>query len=116
MGTEAAGERPRSDPSRLHSTAVLGVQCAEDEAAFPDRGNCPLEAELDGRRYRLVHTYGAAAIGECVALINSWSMLELACREGSAAQQLGLRAGQTVWLTAERAGSSAGSRARSDPR
>lgn len=76
--------------------ALTTIALAAIEAAFPDHAATGLEAELDGRRYRLAHTYADAERGECVALINSWSMLELACREGSAAQELNIRADQPV--------------------
>ena len=52
----------------------------------------------DGRPLRLVHTYAEAQPGECVALINSAAMLELAVREGSAAAALNVRLGQEVYV------------------
>ena len=53
---------------------------------------------LAGRQLALVRTYAEASAGECVALINSSSMLELAAREASAAQALNARAGQAVYV------------------
>ena len=53
----------------------------------------------DARALRLVRTYEEAAPGECVALINSASMLELAVRQASAASLLNARPGQPVYLT-----------------
>jgi S-adenosyl-L-methionine hydrolase (adenosine-forming) len=55
-----------------------------------------LERGLELRRLRMVYTYGEAMPGECVVLINSASMLELATKEGSAAAQLQVRAGQPL--------------------
>jgi S-adenosylmethionine hydrolase len=52
-----------------------------------------------GRVLRLVRTYEEAAPGECVALINSASMLELAARQGSAAAQLNVGPGQQVQVS-----------------
>jgi S-adenosylmethionine hydrolase len=43
---------------------------------------------LGRQSFRLVHTYAEARPEECVALINSSAMLELAVREGSAAARL----------------------------
>jgi S-adenosylmethionine hydrolase len=54
------------------------------------------QVELRKRRLRLVRTYQQARPGECVGLINSSSMLELAVREGSAAATLGLHPGLPV--------------------
>lgn len=54
--------------------------------------------QLAGQTLRLVRTYAEAAKGECVALVNSQSMLELAQRQGSAAQALKLRPTQPVYL------------------
>jgi len=50
-----------------------------------------------GRQHlRLVPTYAEARAEECVALINSSAMLELAVREGSAAARLQLQVGAAV--------------------
>jgi len=54
------------------------------------------EVLLDGRRLRLVRTYGEALAGECVALINSSSMLELAAGQASAARILNVQPGRPV--------------------
>jgi S-adenosylmethionine hydrolase len=55
-----------------------------------------VQLELRKRRFRLVRTYEQARPGECVGLINSSSMLELAVRQGSAAAALGLHPGIPV--------------------
>lgn len=52
-----------------------------------------------GPALRWVHSYAEAQPGECVALINSAGMLELAAREGSAAAGLNVQPGQPVYLT-----------------
>lgn len=51
--------------------------------------------------YGLVSTYAAVPIGSVAALINSWGMLEIAVRNGSAAQQLGIQRGSSVIVTHE---------------
>jgi S-adenosylmethionine hydrolase len=57
---------------------------------------------LGGRRLRLVRAYVDAEIGECVALINSAGMLELAAGQASAARLLNIAPGQEVYLAEER--------------
>ena len=52
-----------------------------------------------GCALRLVRTYAEAEPGECVALINSASMLELAVSQGSAAAQLDVGPGQQVHVS-----------------
>lgn len=53
------------------------------------------------RVHGVVATYAAVEVGALAALINSWGMLEIAVRNGSAAQQLGAQFGQPVQVTAE---------------
>jgi S-adenosylmethionine hydrolase len=48
----------------------------------------------------IVETYAAVAVGAPAALINSWGMLEIAVRNGSAAQQFGIAVGHEVRVTA----------------
>jgi hypothetical protein len=45
-------------------------------------------------------TYTEVAVGAPIGLINSWGMLEIAVRNGSAAQRFGLHVGQHIHLTA----------------
>jgi hypothetical protein len=47
----------------------------------------------------VVVSYAAVEIGAPIALINSWGMLEIAVRNGSAAQRFGVLPGQPVHLT-----------------
>lgn len=53
------------------------------------------------RVHGVVASYAAVEVGALAALINSWGMLEIAVRNGSAAQQLGIQCGQPVQVTAE---------------
>lgn len=55
------------------------------------------------RRCRMVETYASAAPGELIALVNSFDRLEIAVREGSAAELLGVTRGAPVRVTALRA-------------
>ena len=57
---------------------------------------------LDGRQLRLVRSYVEAESGECVALINSAAMLELAAGQASAARLLNIEPGREVYLAEER--------------
>ncbi|NOT58171.1 MAG: SAM-dependent chlorinase/fluorinase [Deltaproteobacteria bacterium] len=47
----------------------------------------------------LTSTYAAVPVGAATALLNSWGMLEIAVRNGSAAQQLGVQRGAAVLIT-----------------
>lgn len=54
--------------------------------------------EVGGKRLPVVRTYGDVAAGELCALVGSSGWLEVACREGSAAERLGLAPGIPVVL------------------
>ncbi|MBI3302244.1 MAG: SAM-dependent chlorinase/fluorinase [Deltaproteobacteria bacterium] len=51
------------------------------------------------RIHGVVAPYAAVAVGAPAALINSWGMLEIAVRNGSAAQRFGVLPGCPVYLT-----------------
>lgn len=54
--------------------------------------------EIADRTIPIAHTYGEVAIGECVALVGSTGLVEVAVRDGSAAEVLGAVRGQAVML------------------
>ncbi len=54
--------------------------------------------QVMGRTIPLVDTYASAGPGAPLALVDSWGHLEIAIRDGSAAQSLGLAPGTTVTL------------------
>jgi S-adenosylmethionine hydrolase len=54
---------------------------------------------IANREIRLTETYGTAAPGALLALINSFGVLEIAWREGNAARMLGISHGATVRVT-----------------
>jgi S-adenosylmethionine hydrolase len=56
------------------------------------------EASVGGRQLRVVATYAEAGSGECVALFGSFGTLEIAVRDGSAAELLSLGPGAPVSL------------------
>jgi S-adenosyl-L-methionine hydrolase (adenosine-forming) len=66
-------------------------------------GAAVAEVEVAGRRARFVRTYGEAGRGELVALVGSGGRVEVAVREGSAAQQVGGGRGVVVRLVLGRA-------------
>lgn len=51
------------------------------------------------RIHGLVSTYASAPVNAVTALLNSWGLLEIAVRNGSAAQQLGVQRGSAVVVT-----------------
>jgi len=54
--------------------------------------------EVGGRAFRVGRTYADVDVGEPAALVGSTGLIEVAVREGSAAQQFGLRRGSAVVL------------------
>jgi len=122
LAAELAMGRVRPDQVGPPHTLVRGMLQPAEEAAdgsltgtvavIDHYGNCLttiLAAAAVGRQrvrlhpegspLRWVHTYEEARPGECVALINSASMLELAARRASAAALLNVLPGQRVYLS-----------------
>jgi S-adenosylmethionine hydrolase len=65
------------------------------EAFAPDR----VSISIASTRIRGIATsYAAAAPGTLVAVINSWNLLEIAVRDGSAQERLGVGAGAPLTL------------------
>lgn len=62
-------------------------------------GDAAASARCGGRRFRFVRTYGDASPDEPVALIDSFGLLELACRNADAARTLGLGPGDRVTVS-----------------
>jgi S-adenosyl-L-methionine hydrolase (adenosine-forming) len=50
----------------------------------------------NGQTARLVGTYAEGAPGELIAVVNGWDLIEIAARDGSAAERLGARVGDRV--------------------
>jgi S-adenosyl-L-methionine hydrolase (adenosine-forming) len=61
-----------------------------------DLGVLPREVLVAGRAARFVRTFGEGAAGEVLALIGSSGRLEIAVREGNAAELLGLERGAPI--------------------
>ena len=57
------------------------------------------QVEIGKYSVRRVGTYSEARPGECVALVSSFETLEIAQRDGNAAQTLGIGRGETVRIT-----------------
>ncbi len=112
---EQLGERTAVLPGRLHPAVRAEGGALEGQVAVIDHfGNAltTISAEalaalrgaqvlLGTRRLRLVRTYAEARADECVALLNSSGMLELAAREASAAARLRLEVGALVHVVME---------------
>ncbi|HUP00514.1 MAG TPA: SAM-dependent chlorinase/fluorinase [Gemmatimonadota bacterium] len=64
--------------------------------------DAPVVAEAGGKAMPVVRTYGDVRVGELCALIGSAGWLEVACRDGSAADRLGLAPGIPVVLRRRR--------------
>ena len=54
--------------------------------------------EIAGRTVALAGTYGEVPRGELVALVSSYGTLEIAVRDGNAAETLGVSKGQAVQI------------------
>jgi len=93
--------------------ARVGGASGEAEVLFADRyGNLVLSARADdlgadpaswivesrGTRILVRGTYAEAAPGEALALVDSFGALEIAVRDGNAAERLGIRGGDRVTL------------------
>jgi S-adenosylmethionine hydrolase len=125
LGAELAARRVRAEQLGERTALLLGTLrpavrteggALEGQVALIDHfGNAltTISAEalaalrgaqvlLGTRRLRLVRTYAEARADECVALINSSGMLELAVREASAATRLQLQVGAVVQVLVER--------------
>ncbi len=61
-------------------------------------GAAAWEVALGGRALPLARTYSAAQPGELLALVDSYAAVEIAVRDGSAAERLGLRPGAQLIL------------------
>ncbi len=117
----AAGRLRAEEVGPAHTLVRGGLQPAEEiaggtllgtVAVIDHYGNClttiPAAATAgrtharlrpEGAVLRWVRTYEEAGPGECVALINSASMLEIAARRSSAAALLNVLPGQRVYLS-----------------
>lgn len=85
-GSEIHGECLTADPFGNVVTSIRDR----------DLGGAPVEVTVVGRRARVVLTYGEGSPGELLALVGSSGRLEIAVREGNAAQLLGFRRGAAV--------------------
>jgi S-adenosylmethionine hydrolase len=112
-GTAAALGPDVDDPHRLDwpaatrdGEALAGVTLAADPfgnlvTSIRDAdlgGAAPLEVNVGGRVVRFVRAFGEGEPGELLALVGSGGRVEIAVREGSAAQELGGGRGLAVRL------------------
>lgn len=89
-----------ADGTLLGTVAVIDHygNCLTTIPAAAVAGREQVRLQPEGPALRWVRTYEEARPGECVALINSASMLELAARRASAAALLNVLPGQRVYL------------------
>lgn len=90
-GTSAAG--------RVIAVDRFGNLITDLPGALLERTGAVLE--IAGRRLRRVGTYAEAGEGECVALVSSFGLVEVAARNRSAAEALDTTSGARVALRSE---------------
>lgn len=110
LAFEHAGAVVEPLPTSLVPEARVGEHSADGEVVLVDRfGNLVtnLEAEaltrlpvatvrVAGRELAVVGTYTDLDPGGCGAVVGSFGQLELVCRDGSAAKELGIQSGARV--------------------
>lgn len=57
--------------------------------------------QAGGRKFRFARTYAEGRLGECLALVNAFGVIEIAQVQGDASLELGLRRGAEVILNSE---------------
>jgi S-adenosylmethionine hydrolase len=101
LGAPYAGAQVRRtpEPRRLETGQIAGEVILIDRfgnAVTNLVGRRDLVVELDGRQLPLQRTYSDAQPGEALALVGSVGLIEIAVRDGSAAQELNLSRGDPV--------------------
>src|SRR3954463_16045148 len=101
LGLPYAGARIRRtpEPRRLETGQIAGEVILIDRfgnALTNLVGRRDLVVELGGRQLPVQRTYTDAAPGEAIALVGSNGMIEIAVRDGSAAEQLHLSRGDQI--------------------
>jgi S-adenosylmethionine hydrolase len=87
---------PAAAPSRVVTIDRFGNLITNVEGA--ELGAEVVGVEIGGRRVALAGTYAEVPRGELVALVSSYGTLEIAVRDGNAAQALGVSKGEPVRL------------------
>lgn len=101
LGTPFAGAivRRTPEPRRLESGQIAGEVILIDRfgnAVTNLVGRRDIVVELGDRRLALMRTYADAQPGEALALVGSAGLIEIAVRDGSAAEELHLSRGDQV--------------------
>ena len=103
LGAEVADPALLGGPAALRAAdgaggEVVGVDRFENATTnLPGAWVTPRDrVEVAGRRLAVRRTYGDAQSGEALALVDSEGWIELAVRDGSAAERLGLTEGTVV--------------------
>ncbi len=69
-----------------------------ETAAFVPEERLEIATTAGGARARRIETYSDVHVGEVGALIDAWGWIAVIRFEASAAEQLGVRAGDPVWI------------------
>ena len=93
---EAGGVRGEVLHVDRFGNAITNVEASMLPAPMPPEAAGGVRVRAGGRDLPLRRTYADAAPGEALALVGSGGRLEIAVREGSAADRLGLRRGSPV--------------------
>jgi S-adenosylmethionine hydrolase len=101
LGTPFAGAQVRRtpEPRRLETGHIAGEVILIDRfgnAVTNLVGRHDLVVELDGRHLPVQRTYTDAQPGEALALVGSVGLIEIAIRDGSAAEELHLSRGDQI--------------------
>jgi S-adenosylmethionine hydrolase len=91
-------EPRRAPDGTLHGEVISVDRFGNAIVNLSAYGMPDVELEVVGYRIPLRRTYSDVAAGEVVALVGSMGLVEIAVRDGSAAQLLGLRRGAPVIL------------------
>lgn len=103
-GRLLAGAQLHELGAPAHERVALALPSRPQVIAVDRFGNLitnvdePADVEIGGRTVRLARTYADAPVGGLLALMNSDGLLEIAVRNGSAAETLGVSRGAEIRL------------------
>jgi S-adenosylmethionine hydrolase len=96
---------PAVEPRRIRGEVIYvdGFGNLVTNVDAPTLARCPARSVVvrGTRTGGVQRSYAAVAHGEPVAVVNSWGLLEIAVRDGSAAKQLSAGVGEPVTVEAE---------------
>ena len=101
LTTESPRDGGNTAAGQVIAVDRFGNLITDLPGAWLERAGAVLE--IAGQKLRPVGTYAEARDGECVALISSFGLVEVAARNRSAAEVLGASSGAQVALRSEQA-------------